>query len=94
MFLNSLQEGNYAVLLSSLEGATDEWLSDFSEKEAKYGIVNWRLVDRVDLPEEVRLYFLVAREYGLEVHESPVCLTVEKSMPGPRWAVTGYEAWY
>jgi hypothetical protein len=68
-----------------------KYRSYISGKEAEHHLLSWRLADREDTPEKVRVLYWSRREDSEDL-EDPVWVTVEKQAAG--WQVIGYECWY
>ena len=90
VFLNMLKTNDCDTALSTLpfDGA---YRSYICRKEAEHHLFSWRMTDREDTPERVRMFYWSRREESAGI-EAPVWMTVEKQSAG--WQVTGYECWY
>jgi hypothetical protein len=90
VFLNMLKTNDCESALATLP-FDGEYQSYICRKEAEHHLLSWRMTDREDTPEKVRMFYWSQREES-EGLEAPVWVTVEKQAAG--WQVTGYECWY
>ena len=86
-FLAALKAGRAEAALSPLHAPNGDTLQ---EKERQYRIAAWRLRNRTDSADRVRLFFRVVRVGGGD--GDPLWLDVVKR--GDRWQVASLECWY
>lgn len=89
-FLNMLKANECDKAMATLP-FDREYRSYICGKEGEHHLSSWRMTDREDTPEKVRMFYWSRRE-GNDGIEAPVWVTVEKQAAG--WQVTGYECWY
>lgn len=83
-FLRLLGDGQCMRAMTTLP-ATPERLQQLCEREEKFSLTSWRLIDRTDEPQQVTLLYRVRRDsYG-----GRVSVAVERR--GEHWQVTRYE---
>jgi hypothetical protein len=89
-FLEQVGHGNCEQAIAALPH-TAQYIHDTCEREAKYPLASWHLKNRTDGPQNVRLYFQVARNNYDDI-PGGVWITVEGH--GEEWQVTRYESIY
>lgn len=89
-FLAELRQGQADQAFRHLHVRSDA-MAQARLKESQYPVQRWKLLDRRDSNEGVKLYYLVLRASSKEF-DSPIWLTVQRTPIG--WEVTEFESWY
>jgi hypothetical protein len=89
-FLELMKGGQCEQLMDPLAD-TAEYKQHTCVRERGYPLSSWRLINRSDDAQEVRLHYTVWRE-NYDGLEAPVWITAERR--DGRWQVTKYERWY
>ena len=89
-FLNMLRANDCDKVLATVP-FDQEYRSYICGKEGEHRLSSWRMTDREDTPEKVKMFYWSRREESDGV-EAPLWVTVEKQAAG--WQVTGHECWY
>ncbi len=89
-FLNLLKEGKCKEAILNL----DYWeeYEDMCERESRYELEDWRLSNREDSEQFVRLYYRLKRKNYFAGYSGEMWIEVEKTANG--WRVRGVEAIY
>jgi hypothetical protein len=89
-FLNMLKTNECDKAMATLP-FTEVYRSYICGKELERRLFSWRMTDREDTSERVKMFYWSRRE-GSEGIEGPVWVTVQKL--GAAWQVTDFECWY
>jgi hypothetical protein len=89
-FLKRLKDGDCQSAMSGLADGL-QYQQDTCEHEKTNTLTSWRLRNRTDEPQSVRMYYQVGRQKYLGL-KGQVWVTVEKR--GDRCQVTRYDRWY
>ena len=90
LFLQQLKDGNCEKAMAALHDSF-RFQHETCEREERYALGSWRLMNRTDEPQKVRMYFSVNRlNYDGMVGQAWV--TVEKR--GNQWQATRYDRYY
>jgi hypothetical protein len=89
-FLEVIKAGQCERAMSALPD-TPESRQDICEREKESPLMSWRLKNRTDEPQKVRMYYRVKRKtYG--GYQGQLWVTLEKQ--GEEWQVKQYECFY
>jgi hypothetical protein len=89
-FLKIIKDGQCEQAMSAVPG-TLEHRQDTCEHEKESPLMAWRLTNRIDQPERVRMYYRVNRK-TYDGHQEQLWVTLEKH--GENWEVMQYECFY
>jgi hypothetical protein len=89
-FLRLLKEGHCEQALSVLP-VKQEYLQELCQREAKSPLLGWRLTNRSDEGNKVRMYYWVKRK-GYNGYQGQLWINLEKR--GEDWRATEYECFY
>ena len=68
-----------------------EYRSYICGRETDHRLLSWRMTDREDSPEKVKMFYWANRGESAGL-EAPMWVTVERR--GAAWQVTDFECWY
>ena len=89
-FLDVIKAGQCERAISALPG-TLQGHQETCEREKESPLMAWRLANRTDQPEKVRIYYRVNRK-DYEGYQGQLWISLEKH--GEDWRVTQYECFY
>jgi hypothetical protein len=89
-FLGIIKDGQCEQAMSAVPG-TLEHRQETCEHEKESPLMAWRLANRTDQPERVRMYYRVNRK-TYDGYQGQLWVTLEKH--GENWQVMQYECFY
>ena len=89
-FLQRLKDGGCEEVMSALEYEV-QYGKETCEHERTNSLMSWKMGNRTDEPQRVRLFYRVRRKQSPNI-SGQVWLTVEKQSNG--WHVTRYDRYY
>lgn len=89
-FLEMLRAGRCEQAVAGL-AVTDEYRQDTCEREKKYPLVSWRLMNRTEMPQGVKMYYHVWRDNHRDGYGSMWVTVGER---GGRWEATDLDRFY
>ena len=89
-FLNMLKTNECDEAMVTLP-FTEEYRSYICRKEFEHHLFSWRMTDREDTPQGVKMVYWSRRAESDDI-ESPIFITTQKD--GAAWRVTNFGCWY